>query len=397
MTQKKQETSLLLLGRAKKYSQGAVNPIIQRTSSVIFDSVKQKREASSKRAEGALFYGRRGTVTHFALQEALTELEQGAGCVLFPSGAAAITQSIMAFVKQGDHILVTGSAYDPTQNFCDQILRKFAITTTYFDPLIGKEIAQLLKPETSIVFLESPGSVTMEVQDLRSIVSAIREYNSEIIIMIDNTWSAGLLLKPLTLDIDISIQSATKYIIGHSDGMLGFAVANQRCWDILRENAYLLGQCTDPDTAYMTARGLRTLPVRMKQHEQSALEVARWLKQHPLVDTVYHPALPSCPGHEYFQRDFTGSNGLFSFSLKKILTTEEFASFLDNFSLFKMAFSWGGFESLILGYQPKDIKAMRQYSSQPELTGTLFRLHVGLENVDDLIDDLNQGFLRISS
>ncbi|KLU20062.1 cystathionine beta-lyase, partial [Proteus mirabilis] len=155
-------------------------------------------------------------------------------------------------------------------------------------------------------------------------------------------------------------------------------------------------QCVDPDTAYMTARGLRTLPVRMKQHEQSALEVARWLKQHPLVDNVYHPALASCLGHEYFQRDFSGSNGLFSFSLKKILTPEEFAHFLDNFSLFKMAFSWGGFESLILGYQPNDIKAMRQYETQPTFTGTLFRIHIGLENVDDLIEDLEQAFLRIS-
>lgn len=396
MTLKKPETSLILAGRAKKYSQSAVNPIIQRTSSIIFDSVAQKREATKNRAEGALFYGRRGTTTHFALQEALTELEQGAGCALFPSGAAAITQSILAFIEQGSHILVTGSAYDPTQNFCDQILRKLSVSTTYFDPLIGKEISQLLRPETNIVFLESPGSITMEIQDLQTIVNAVRQYNSKIIIMIDNTWAAGLLLKPLTLGVDISIQSATKYIIGHSDGMLGFAVANERCWPQLRENAYLLGQCCDPDTAYMAARGLRTLAVRMKQHEHSGLEVARWLKQHPLVDNVYHPALLSCAGHEYFQRDFTGSNGLFSFSLKKILNAEDFALFLDNLSLFKMAFSWGGFESLILGYHPNDIKAMRQYESQPEFNGTLFRIHIGLENVDDLIEDLEQAFIRIS-
>lgn len=396
MTLKKQETSLVLSGRTKKYTQGAVNPIIQRTSSVIFDSVMQKHEATKKRAEGTLFYGRRGTTTHFALQEALTELEQGTGCALFPSGVAAITQSILAFVEQGSHILVTGSAYDPTQNFCEKLLRKFSITTTYFDPLIGEEISQLLRPETKIVFLESPGSITMEIQDLQGIVNAVRHYNPEIIIMLDNTWAAGLLLKPLTFGVDISIQSATKYIIGHSDGMLGFAVANERCWPQLRENAYLLGQCVDPDTAYMTARGLRTLSVRMKQHEQSGLEVARWLKQHPLVDNVYHPALASCPGHAYFQRDFTGSNGLFSFSLKKILNVEDFALFLDNLSLFKMAFSWGGFESLILGYHPSDIKAMRQYDTQPEFTGTLFRVHIGLENVDDLIEDLEQAFLRIS-
>lgn len=396
MTLKKSETSLILSGRAKKYSQSAVNPIIQRTSSVIFDSVAQKREATKKRAEGTLFYGRRGTTTHFALQEALTELEQGAGCALFPSGAAAITQSILAFIEQGDHILVTGSAYDPTQNFCDQILGKLSVTTTYFDPLIGKEISQLLRPETKIVFLESPGSITMEIQDLQTIVTAVRQYNPDIIIMFDNTWAAGLLLKPITFDVDISIQSATKYIIGHSDGMLGFAVANERCWAQLRENAYLLGQCCDPDTAYIAARGLRTLSVRMKQHEQSGLEVARWLKQHPLVDNVYHPALSSCAGHEYFLRDFTGSNGLFSFSLKKILNTEDFALFLDNLSLFKMAFSWGGFESLILGYHPKDIKAVRQYHSQPEFNGTLFRVHIGLENVDDLIEDLAQAFIRIS-
>ena len=396
MTLKKPETSLLLSGRDKKYTFGAVNPVIQKTSSVIFNSIAEKKAASEQRANGVLFYGRRGTLTHFALQEALTELEQGAGCALFPSGSAAITQSILAFARQGDHLLVSGSVYDPTQHFCDKLLSRFGISTDYFDPLKRDEIVNYLRPETKIVFLETPGSITMEFLDLQTIINSVRQYNAEIIIMIDNTWAAGLLLKPLTLGVDISIQSATKYIIGHSDGMLGFAVANQRCWEQLRENSYLLGQCTDADTAYLAARGLRTLPVRMKQHQQSGLEVARWLKQHPLVDKVYHPELPSCLGYNYFLRDFSGSNGLFSFSLNKILTDNDMALFLDNLSLFKMAFSWGGFESLILGYRPNEIKAMRQYQSYTPLTGSLFRIHVGLENVDDLIADLAQGFLRIS-
>ncbi|CAM3440023.1 cystathionine beta-lyase, PLP-dependent (beta-cystathionase) [Xenorhabdus nematophila ATCC 19061] len=396
MTGKKPETLLVNVGREKKYTQGAVNSIIQRTSSVIFDTVEDMQHALNTCHEGTLFYGRRGTMTHFALQDAMTKLEGGAGCALYPSGTAAITHSILSFVKTGDHVLMVGNAYEPTQSFCNKFLQKMGISTDYFDPMIGEDIARLIKPNTTVLFLESPGSLTMEVQDVPAIVRATRQVNPEIVIMIDNTWSAGVLFKALEFGVDISIQSATKYIIGHSDGMLGTAVANTRCWDQLRERSYLMGQVVDPDTAYMAVRGLHTLATRLRQHEENSIKIAQWLAQRPEVAEVYHPALPSCPGHIYFKRDFTGSCGLFSFLLKTQLTPEQVADYLDNMKHFKMAFSWGGFESLILEVHPKMLKALRKYEL-PQKTGTLIRLHIGLEDRQDLIDDLEAGFVRLEN
>ncbi|EMA3640616.1 cystathionine beta-lyase [Providencia stuartii] len=394
MAKIKPETQLVHLGRNPAFTQKGVNPIIQRTSSVIFNTLAEKRHATQNRANSVLFYGRRGTQTHFAFQEAMTELECGAGAVLYPSGAAAITNALLSFISSGDHILVTGSAYDPTQNFCDKILTKLNVTTDYFDPMIGAGIAELIRPNTRIVFLEAPSSITMEIHDLPAIVQAIRQKAPETIIMIDNTWAAGVLLKPLLLGIDISIQSATKYINGHSDGMLGVAVANERCIEPLRENSYLLGQTADPDTVYMAGRGLHTLATRLKQHETNGLAVAQWLAQRPEVERVFHPALPSCPGHSFFVRDFSGSNGLFSFQLKSRLSQTQFENFLNHFSHFKMGYSWGGYESLILGYQKEDLISMRQYDFTPN-EGTFFRIHVGLEHPRDLIDDLTLAFERI--
>lgn len=394
MTTKHLDTTLVQAGRSKKYTQGSVNSVIQRASSLVFDTVEEKKNATRNRAKGGLFYGRRGTLTHFSLQEAMCELEGGAGCALFPCGAAAVANTILAFVEQGDHILMTNTAYEPSQDFCTKILSKLGVTTGWFDPLIGEGIAELIQPNTRIVFLESPGSLTMEVHDVPAIVKAVRSKAPEAIIMIDNTWAAGVLFKALEFDIDISIQAATKYLIGHSDGMIGTAVSNARCWDQLRENAYLMGQMVDADTAYMTSRGIRTLGVRLRQHHESSLKVAEWLAQHPQVERVNHPALPGSKGHEFWQRDFTGSSGLFSFVLKKRLNNDELASYLDNFSLFSMAYSWGGFESLILANQPEQIAALRP-GGEVDFSGTLIRLHIGLENVVDLIADLAAGFERI--
>ncbi|EHN8760227.1 cystathionine beta-lyase [Enterobacter asburiae] len=394
MTKKHLDTTLVQAGRSKKYTQGSVNSVIQRASSLVFDTVEEKKIATRNRAKGGLFYGRRGTLTHFSLQEAMCELEGGAGCALFPCGAAAVANTILAFVEQGDHILMTNTAYEPSQDFCTKILSKLGVTTGWFDPLIGEGIAELIQPNTRIVFLESPGSLTMEVHDVPALVKAVRSKAPEAIVMIDNTWAAGVLFKALEFDIDISIQAATKYLIGHSDGMIGTAVSNARCWDQLRENAYLMGQMVDADTAYMTSRGLRTLGVRLRQHHESSLKVAEWLAQHPQVERVNHPALPGSKGHEFWQRDFTGSSGLFSFVLKKRLNNDELASYLDNFTLFSMAYSWGGFESLILSNQPEQVAALRP-GGEVDFSGTLIRLHIGLENVDDLIADLAAGFERI--
>ncbi|WP_368893460.1 cystathionine beta-lyase [Kluyvera ascorbata] len=394
MADKHLDTALVNAGRSKKYTQGSVNSVIQRASSLVFDTVAAKKHATHNRANGELFYGRRGTLTHFSLQEAMCELEGGAGCALFPCGAAAVANTILAFVEQGDNVLMTNTAYEPSQDFCTKILGKLGVTTSWFDPMIGEGIAALIKPNTKIVFLESPGSITMEVHDIPAIVAAVRRVAPEAIIMIDNTWAAGILFKALDFGIDISIQAGTKYLIGHSDAMVGTAVSNERCWPQLRENAYLMGQMLDADTAYMTSRGLRTLGVRLRQHHESSLKVAEWLAQQPQVERVNHPALPGSKGHEFWKRDFTGSSGLFSFVLKKRLNDEELANYLDNFSLFSMAYSWGGFESLILANQPSELASIRP-EGKIDFTGTLVRVHIGLENVDDLVADLAAGFARI--
>ncbi|AIK89861.1 cystathionine beta-lyase [Glaesserella parasuis] len=396
MTKHNLATQLVHAGRKKRYTQGSVNSVIQRASSLVFDSVADKKEATKNRYKGALFYGRRGTLTHFALQDAMCELENGAGCYLYPCGAAAVSNAILSFVQQGDHVLMTGAAYEPTQDFCRIVLKKMGVSTTFYDPLIAEGIATLIQPNTKVLFLESPSSLTMEVPDIPAIVRTARAINPEIVIMIDNTWSAGILFPALEHGIDISIQAGTKYLVGHSDTMIGTAVSNTRCWDQLREHSYLMGQMVDADSAYVTARGLRTLGIRLKQHEENSLIVAQWLAQRPEVKAVYHPALPSCPGNAYFKRDFKGSSGLFSFELCKTLSNEELANFLDHFEIFSMAYSWGGFESLILANQPKEIERIRP-AIERKLTGTLIRVHIGLEDVEDLIADLEAGLERITS
>ena len=395
MSEKSLATALVHAGRKKRYTQGSVNPVVQRASSLVFDCLADKKHATINRAKGELFYGRRGTLTHFALQDAMCELEGGVGCYLYPCGAAAVTNSILSFVQSGDHVLMTGAAYEPTQDFCNIILKKMGITTTYYDPMIGEDIARLVQPNSKVLFLESPSSLTMEVPDIPAIVKTVRKVNPDIVIMIDNTWGGGVLFKALEHDIDISIQAGTKYLVGHSDVMIGTAVSNARCWDKLREHSYLMGQMVDADSAYTTARGLRTLGIRLKQHEENSIKVAQWLAQQPEVKAVYHPALPSCPGHVFFQRDFLGASGLFSFELKQRLTQQQLEAFMDHFELFTMAYSWGGFESLILCNQPEEIAKIRPNISR-KLEGTLIRIHVGLEDVDDLIEDLNAGFKRLN-
>ena len=395
MLTKSLATTLVHVGRKKRYTKGSVNPVVQRASSLVFDSLADKKHATINRAKGELFYGRRGTLTHFALQDAMTELEGGAGCYLYPCGAAAVTNSILSFVENGDHVLMTGAAYEPTQDFCNVVLKKLGVSTTFYDPMIGGKIADLVQPNTKVLFLEAPSSLTMEVADIPAIVSAVRNINPEIVIMIDNTWAAGVLFKALEYGIDISIQAGTKYLVGHSDVMIGTAVANARCWDQLREHSYLMGQMVDADSAYITIRGLRTLNIRLKQHEESSIKVAQWLAQQPEVKAVYHPALPSCPGNTFFKRDFSGSSGLFSFELKQKLTQQQLEVFMNHFELFTMAYSWGGFESLILYNQPEEVMKIRP-NIQRKLEGTLIRIHIGLENVDDLIEDLSAGFKRLS-
>ncbi|EGR0082142.1 cystathionine beta-lyase [Vibrio vulnificus] len=387
------QTKLVTAGRDKKWTNGVVNPPIQRASTVVFDTVADKHHATVNRANKTLFYGRRGTHTHFAFQEAMTQIEGGAGCALYPCGTAAISNAILSFVETGDHILMVDTCYEPTRDFCDKIMKKMGVETTYYDPMVGEGIRELIKPNTKVLFLESPGSISMEVQDVPTLARIAHEHG--IIVMLDNTWGAGVNFSPFEHGVDISIQAATKYIVGHSDVMLGTAVASEPYWNQLREQSYLMGQCVSPDDAYLGLRGLRTIDVRLRQHEQASLKVAQWLATRPEVDHVRHPALESCPGHEFFNRDFTGGNGLFSFVLKTSYPRATTA-LLDGMKHFSMGYSWGGFESLILANEPKSFSSLRTVAN-PNFEGTLIRLHIGLENVEDLIADLEAGFERYNA
>ncbi|NOI87054.1 cystathionine beta-lyase [Vibrio sp. 99K-1] len=386
-------TKLITAGRDKKWTNGVVNPPVQRASTVVFNSVEEKRKATINRANKTLFYGRRGTNTHFAFQDAMVEVEGGAGCALYPCGTAAISNAILSFVETGDHILMVDTCYEPTRDFCDTIMKKMGVETTYYEPTIGEGIQDLIKPNTKVLFTESPGSVTMEVQDIPTLARIAHEH--DIIVMLDNTWAAGVNFSPFEFGVDISIQAATKYIVGHSDVMLGTAVANEKCWDQLREQSYLMGQCVSPDDAYLGLRGIRTLDVRLRQHAESSLKVAKWLETRPEVDHVRHPALESCPGNEFFKRDFTGGNGLFSFVLKNS-NTKATTALLDGMTHFSMGYSWGGFESLILANEPSSFDSLRTVAN-PNFEGTLIRVHIGLEDVDDLIADLEAGLERYNA
>ncbi|GGA70188.1 cystathionine beta-lyase [Neiella marina] len=391
MTSKHKATTVVSAGRDPKWTKGVVNPPVMRGSTVVFESVAQMKQATGNRANQTLFYGRRGTETTFAFADAMTQLEGGAGCAVYPCGTAAISGALLSFLKAGDHLLMVDTVYEPTRDFCDKMLANLGIETTYYDPMIGDNIESLLQANTKVVFTESPGSITMEVQDVPAIAEVAHRHGA--IVMLDNTWGAGVLLDAFSLGVDISIQAATKYIVGHSDVMLGTAVATKEFWPQLRENSYLLGQCTSPDDLYLALRGLRTLNVRMQQHQENALKLANWLAERPEVDHVRHPAFASCPGHQVWQRDFSGSNGLFSFVLKQG-HQQATTAMLDGMQHFKMGYSWGGYESLILAVY--GIERLRT-ATQWQTNGPLIRLHVGLEHVDDLIADLEAGFERFNA
>jgi len=387
MPQKKLDTQLVTTGRKKEWTHGVVNTPIYRASTCLFDSYADLREGVKNPAAKKLFYGRKGTPTQWSLESALTELECGEGTMLYPSGVAAITGAILALVKTGDHILISDSAYEPTRNFANGMLKAMGVEATYYDPLIGAEISSLFKENTTVILIETPGSLTLEVQDLPAIVEAAKKIGAYVVV--DNTWATPLFLNPLEMGADISMHAVTKYISGHSDVMLGSATANKRTFKKLQRAAFQLGQTVSPDDAALALRGLRTIAVRMKQHEENALKIAAWLREHPEIETVLHPAFEECPGHNTWARDFQGSCGLFSIVLKEG-TYADTASIVDHMELFKMGFSWGGFESLILPSDPTDSRTAVKWQSN----GPVIRLHIGLEDTDDLIADLESGFDR---
>ncbi|RMD89608.1 MAG: cystathionine beta-lyase [Alphaproteobacteria bacterium] len=382
----KRDTRLVEGGRRKDWTHGIVNPPIFRASTCLFESYAALR-AGIANPDADLFYGRRGTPTHWALREALRELEGGAGTWLYPSGMAAITASILAFARAGDRILVTDSAYEPTRHFCDTVLKAMDIETVYYDPLIGADIAGLLDARTRLVLTESPGSLSFEVQDLPAIAASAHAAGA--LVLLDNTWATPLHLDALALGADVSIHAATKYIVGHSDVMLGTATANDRAWPRLKRMATALGLTVSADDAWLALRGLRTLGVRLARHETNAIEIANWLKARPEVARVLHPALPDCPGHDIFRRDFTGSCGLFSIVMRGG-DEDAIAAFIDGLEHFGIGFSWGGYESLILPADPARVRSATRWQAE----GPLLRLHIGLEDPADLITDLEAGLAR---
>ncbi len=385
-----QETKLVTGGRHPEDQHGVVNPPVYRASTVTFPTLAALNHASANPYEG-VYYGRIGTPTTQALEEAVTLIEDGYRTVVLPSGLAAITTALMAFLKSGDHLLMVDNVYGPTRRFCDSVLASYGIETTYYDPMVGAAIATQIRPNTRVIFTEAPGSLTFEVQDIPAIAEAA--HRKGVTVMMDNTWATPIFFPALKHGVDVSIHAATKYIVGHADAMLGtVTLAREEDWFNLKATASLIGHSAGTEECYLGLRGLRTLSVRLARHQESALAVARWLEKRPEVSRVLHPAFESCPGHENWKRDFSGSSGLFSVILREDYAEARLARMLDNLTHFAMGYSWGGFESLVL---PARIRNNRT-ATEWDAPGTVLRFHIGLEAVDDLTRDLEAGFRRLA-
>jgi cystathionine beta-lyase len=380
--QHKAETRLVTAGRDTKAQKGFVNPPVFHGSTVLYPTAE---DLHAHRSE--FQYGRHGTPTTRALQDVLMALEgpQCAGVGLAPSGLAAISTTLLAVAKAGDHILVCDNAYRPTRNFCNGLLARYGVETGYFAPLIGGAIEELFRPNTRAVVIEAPGSQTFEMPDIPAIAAAAHARGA--LVIDDNTWATPLYHRSLELGVDISMQAGTKYVGGHSDIMFGTISANAKAWPIIAENIRLLGVCAGPDDVYLALRGIRTLSVRLAQHHRSGLEMARWLEARPEVLKVLHPGLESDPGHAIWKRDFTGASGLFSIVLKP-KPQAAVDAMLNSLTLFGMGFSWGGFESLAIPFDCATYRTATTWAPG----GPTLRLHIGLENTDDLKADLDRGF-----
>jgi cysteine-S-conjugate beta-lyase len=379
-------TRVVTAGRDPASYHGFVNPPVYHASTVLYPSAE---DYVAHRARYQ--YGRRGTPTTEALEFALAELEgpQCAGVALLPSGLAAISAALLSVVQAGDHILVTDSAYGPTRSFCDQILTRLGVTTTYYDPLVGASIAGLMRPNTRAVYLESPGSLSFEMQDTAAIAAAAHDKGA--LVLMDNTWATPLYFRALDFGVDLTIQAGTKYIGGHADVMLGTVAANAATAAALKKTVYLNGWCVGPDDIYLGLRGLRTLAVRLDRHYQSGVAVARWLEQRPEVLRLLHPAFESHPGHALWRRYFTGASGLFSVVLKPVPQKAVYA-FIDALELFGTGASWGGYESLAIPFDCSNVRTATRWAPG----GPTVRFHIGLESVEDLIADLERGFAALA-
>ncbi|MDX2154940.1 MAG: cystathionine beta-lyase [Hyphomicrobiaceae bacterium] len=376
-------TDIVHHGRDPFAHHGFVNPPVYRGSTVLFKSLESFEKRQQKYT-----YGRKGTPTTEALEAAIAHLEGGHRTMLASNGLAAISHAMLALVKTGDHVLVTDSVYQPTRKLCENILKKLGVETTYYDPLIGGGIAKLMRPNTTVVFTESPGSQTFEMQDIPAIAKAAHAGGA--MVVMDNTWASPLYYKPFAHGVDVSVQAATKYIVGHADAMLGSITMTEAAAARMVPQIDFLGIGVGTEECYLGMRGIRTIEVRLERHWRSGLEMARWLQARPEVARVLHPGLESDPGHAIWKRDFLGASGLFAFILKPA-PKAAVAAMLEGLELFGMGASWGGFESLVL---PFDASAYRTATKwQPE--GPCVRIHIGLEDVEDLKADLDAGFTRL--
>jgi cystathionine beta-lyase len=377
------DTALAHAGRDPRAFHGFVNPPVVHASTVLFPDVETMLAGGQRYS-----YARRGNPTTGSLEDALKEIEGAAGVKIANSGLNAIALAILSCVKAGDHILIADTAYGPTRHFADSVLPGLGVSVDYYDPLIGGGIASLFKAETAAVFTEAPGSLSFEMQDVPAIAKAAHEIGATV--LMDNTWASPLYCQPLSLGVDLSIQAGTKYIVGHSDAMLGTIAASENAWEKLDALYGAMGCHVAPDDIYLGLRGLRTLSVRLERHQRNALAVLDWLKDQPQIATIRYPALASDPGHDLWKRDFSGSSGLCAFDFSAGTGKEQAHAFLNALTLFGLGYSWGGFESLAI---PVRLKGMRTATSaDPDLQSV--RLHIGLEDPADLIRDLGQALER---
>ncbi len=379
-------TDIIHKGRNPVAQHGFVNPPVYRGSTVLFPDL-----ATLESGKQAYTYGRKGHPTMRALEDALCALEGGTRTILTSSGLSAVTTALLCFAKAGDHILVVDTCYRPTRLFCDDVLGGLGVEVTYYDPLIGSGIAPLLRANTRLVYTESPGSQTFEVQDIPAIAAACHQ--REIWLLMDNTWATGRYFKPFQHGVDVSIQAGTKYVVGHADAMLGIVTAGERAAKQLQKMHWLIGDCAGSEEIFLGLRGLRTMDLRLRQHHAASVEMARWLQQRLEVEAVLHPALPDFPGHGLWVRDFQGASGLFSVVLKSA-SRAGLAAMLDGLKLFGMGYSWGGYESLVVPFDPA---SYRSATTSAHGGKSCLRLHIGLEDVEDLKADLAAGFARFAA
>ena len=377
------ETKIILSGKNNNSKNSFVNSPIYKGSTVIFKTVKEMNASMKNKHMQTLAYGRYGSPSTFEFEKAIAEIEGGYSAVATSSGTAAIVASLLAILKTGDHILITDSAYGITRNLTKNLLKNMGISTTFYNPNIGIEIQDLIKKNTKAIFLESPGSLTFEIQDVPMLVEIANKNN--LVTIIDNTWGTPLFFKPFYHGIDISIQSATKYIVGHSDAMLGVIITNKKYEKCIRESAHNMGSCPGPEDIYLGIRGIKTLSIRLERHQKNALKIIEWLKTRKEIDKILYPAIPENSGYKIWKRDFLGASGLFGVTLKKTKKSL-IHQMLNKLQLFNIGYSWGGYESLILPVNPEKYRDTYQWKKE----GGTLRIHAGLENADDLINDLKE-------